>query len=109
MKSRLSVNRILAVSFRGLLVVLGIACTSALSAATVTRGPYLQTGTPNSVVVRWRTDSATDSSVRYGPAPGSLTSSQGNSTVTTEHEINVTLLSRSEEHTSELQSPYDLV
>ncbi|HZO85622.1 MAG TPA: LamG domain-containing protein, partial [Verrucomicrobiae bacterium] len=29
--------------------------------ASITRGPYLQLGTPHSVVVRWRTDAATDS------------------------------------------------
>src|SRR6266576_5561490 len=58
------------VEFPILLVLLGIACGSTLSAATVTRGPYLQMGTPTSIVVRWRTDSATDSFVRYGGSPG---------------------------------------
>jgi hypothetical protein len=61
-------------------------CGSAL-AATVTRGPYLQLGTPSSIVVRWRTDSATDSQVRYGTVPGSLTLHANNFTATTEHEI----------------------
>ncbi len=42
------------------------------SAATVTRGPYLQMATSSSIVVRWRTDEATDSMVRYGDAPGNL-------------------------------------
>jgi Calcineurin-like phosphoesterase/Purple acid Phosphatase, N-terminal domain/Fibronectin type III domain len=64
-----------------------------VAAATVTRGPYLQMGTPTSTVVRWRTDSATDSRVRYGNAPASLTSFAGNATVTTEHEVNVSGLS----------------
>jgi hypothetical protein len=32
----------------------------------LTRGPYLQLGTPDSVVVRWRTDVASASSVRFG-------------------------------------------
>ena len=59
-------------------------------AASVTRGPYLQMGTPTSVVVRWRTDTATDSRVRHGAAPGSLTAFVDNSTVTTEHEVAVT-------------------
>jgi acid phosphatase type 7 len=59
------------------------------SAATITRGPYLQLGTPTSVVVRWRTDMATDSRVQYGSAPGNLTASVNNGTVTTEHEITV--------------------
>jgi acid phosphatase type 7 len=57
--------------------------------ARVVRGPYLQLGTPSSVVVRWRTDVATDSRVLRGPAPGSLASSVGSSTVTTEHEVQV--------------------
>ena len=58
-------------------------CESALAAtaATVTRGPYLQLGTPSSIVVRWRTDAATDSEVRYGAAPGSLTFHANSSTV----------------------------
>jgi hypothetical protein len=45
------------------------------SAATTTRGPYLQMATPSSIVIRWQTDLATDSVVRYGDAPGNLTSS----------------------------------
>src|SRR3954463_8517222 len=76
-----------------LIVVLGIACGSTLSAANVTRGPYLQMGTPTSIVVRWRTDTASDSFVRFGPAPGSLTSFKGDATVTTEHTITVDQLS----------------
>ena len=39
----------------------------------VARGPYLQLGTPSSVTVRWRTNSASDSRVWYGAAPTSLT------------------------------------
>ena len=41
---------------------------SEAGAATVTRGPYLQMGGPAGIVVRWRTDVATDSRVRYGSA-----------------------------------------
>jgi hypothetical protein len=58
-------------------------------AAQVTRGPYLQTGTPASVTVRWRTDVATDSRVRYGTTVGSLTSNADNPLPTTEHEVTV--------------------
>lgn len=61
--------------------------------ASVVRGPYLQMGTPTSVVVRWRTDFATNSFVQYGSAPGSLTSSVVSLSVTTEHEITLTGLS----------------
>src|SRR5215211_6216139 len=50
--------------------------------ASVTRGPYLQIGTPNSIVVRWRTNIATDSRVSYGTTQGSLTTNVDNFTQT---------------------------
>jgi hypothetical protein len=37
-----------------------------LCAQQVVRGPYLQQGTPESVVVRWRTDVPTESVVKFG-------------------------------------------
>ncbi len=52
---------------------------------SVVRGPYLQQGTPNEITVRWRTAEPTDSEVHYGPAPGQLTSSMDDPTLTTEH------------------------
>lgn len=63
------------------------------SAASVTRGPYLQIGTPNSTIVRWRTNVASDSRVSFGTTQGSLTSVADNATQTTEHEVLVTGLS----------------
>lgn len=53
----------------------------------VTRGPYLQLGTPDSVVVRWRTATPTDSRVRYGTAPGNLTAVVDVAGNTTEHAV----------------------
>jgi hypothetical protein len=61
--------------------------------ASVTRGPYLQIGTPNSTVVRWRTNVATNSRVSVGTTQGSLISSFDNATLTTEHEVTVSGLS----------------
>ena len=61
--------------------------------ASVTRGPYLQMGTPNSTVVRWRTNVATDSRVSIGTTQGSLTTNHDNASVTTEHEVIVSNLS----------------
>lgn len=55
--------------------------------AQVTRGPYLQQATPASVVVRWRTDVATDSRVRYGDAPSGLTFTADDFAPTTEHVV----------------------
>lgn len=55
--------------------------------ATITRGPYLQQGTANSVIVRWRTATTTDSRVQYGNAPDNLANIVNDATLTTEHEI----------------------
>ena len=63
--------------------------------ASVTRGPYLQIGTPSSTIVRWRTDVATDSRVSYGTTQGNLTLNADNLTPTTEHEVLVSGLSPS--------------
>ena len=56
---------------------------------TVSRGPYLQMGTPSSVVVRWRTSTTTDSVVRYGLSPGALTSTANVPGLATEHIVPV--------------------
>ena len=64
----------------------------ALQTTSVTRGPYLQLGTPNGIVVRWRTSAATDSRVLYGTQPGALTEEVTASTPTTEHEVALTEL-----------------
>ena len=53
----------------------------------VERGPYLQTGTPTSVIVKWRTDTATESVVNYGRVLGSLTKNETSKALTTEHEV----------------------
>ena len=60
------------------------------SGLTVTRGPYLQVSTPTSIVVRWRTDVATDSRVSYGSPQGKLTSQVDQATLRTEHEVQLT-------------------
>src|SRR5437762_2031566 len=72
-----------------LLLAFSISSMQPLFAITLTRGPYLQIGGPNGVVIRWRTDTASDSRVRYGSAPGALTSIANNPVVTTEHEVSV--------------------
>lgn len=61
----------------------------ALAETTVTRGPYLQRGTPDGLVVRWRTNLATASEVRLGPTPGNLTASFTDPALTTEHVVAV--------------------
>ena len=61
--------------------------------ASVTRGPYLQIGTPNSTIVRWRTNVATNSRVSVGTIQGSLTTNTDDAASTTEHEVLVQNLS----------------
>lgn len=52
-----------------------------------TRGPYLQSPTPTSVVVRWRTATASVGRVAWGAAPGSWSGTQDEAAATTEHEV----------------------
>lgn len=61
-------------------------------AAVVTRGPYLQMGSPTGMTIRWRTDVASNSRVQFGTVQGSLTNFVDNATVTTEHEVRLTTL-----------------
>jgi hypothetical protein len=60
---------------------------SAGSSVAVTRGPYLQLGTPNSVTVRWRTSAATIGRVQAGPSPGVVTGAGQESSPRTDHEV----------------------
>ncbi|NKB49626.1 MAG: DNRLRE domain-containing protein [Alphaproteobacteria bacterium] len=59
------------------------------AAAVLERGPYLQTPTASSMVLKWRTDTPTDSVVIFGDAPTSLTTTVSDPTLTTEHEVTV--------------------
>ncbi len=69
--------------------LVAVSLTAVVDAAII-RGPYLQVGTPTSMIVRWRTDVAEDSRVRSGTVQGSLSDTTDDATVTTEHEVTVT-------------------
>ena len=51
------------------------------------RGPYLQVATSKSIVVRWRTDAAVRSRVRYGTEAGNLNFMADDSLLATEHVV----------------------
>jgi len=51
------------------------------------RPPYLQIGTPTSMVVRWRTDVTSDTRLSYGPAPDDLSTTLSDPALVTEHEV----------------------
>ncbi|WP_187269310.1 metallophosphoesterase [Algibacter pacificus] len=53
----------------------------------VERGPYLQSGTATRVIVKWRTNLATESVVNYGTELGALAMNKTSSNVTKEHEV----------------------
>jgi PKD repeat protein len=59
-------------------------------APAVIRGPYLQTGSPDSILVRWRTNVPTTSRVQFGSAPGNLVSVVEDLTEVTEHIVALT-------------------
>jgi hypothetical protein len=56
----------------------------------LSRGPYLQMGTPTSIVVRWRTADPTASWVHYGTNSGNLNLSTGAAVLTNEHQVLLT-------------------
>lgn len=57
------------------------------------RGPYLNTGTPESMVIRWRSAASEVGVVAYGTDMNSLTDTLADESSTTEHELNVIGLS----------------
>lgn len=66
---------------------------STLQAQTLVRGPYLQSPGPVSMILRWRTDTPTNSRVTYSTSFGSTTYTADDTTVTTEHRVKLTGLS----------------
>ena len=70
-----------------LLVSLGV------QAQTVTRGPYLQFPTDQSIIVRWRTDIPTISRVHFSTTLAGLSGQYtGSPTLTTDHSVTVNFL-----------------
>src|SRR5436190_1633 len=63
------------------------------STAAVPRGPYLQSGTLNSIIMKWRSAGPTDALVRYGTAPGTLNQRAFVPDVSVNHEVKLTGLS----------------
>ena len=57
---------------------------------TLTRGPYLNQTNQSSIVIRWRSSQPVVGRVRFGSAPGSLTSSVDEVAPTMEHVVQLT-------------------
>lgn len=71
-------------------VLASLLLAGALHAQSVERGPFLQMGTSDAMVVVWRTSQATDAVVHYGTAPGALTEQVAVSESKTQHEVRLT-------------------
>src|SRR5882724_2488250 len=72
-------------------IILQLFTTGLLQAQTLTRGPYLQAGKQDSITIRWRTSSATNSKVTWGILFGVYTNSftQDVATPVTEHIVRI--------------------
>ncbi len=62
------------------------------AATSLLRGPYLQSATPTSMVIRWRTDHSEPSLIRYGTATDQLALSAAATGVHTEHVVQLSRL-----------------
>ena len=56
---------------------------------SIIRGPYLQKGTSTSIVIKWRTEYETVSTVNYGTSLGELNRTKQDNTPKTDHEITI--------------------
>jgi hypothetical protein len=70
-------------------VAVMLICAVSAHALDLVRGPYLQTATPTSIIIRWRTDEPTESLVHYGVAPTNLHLIAGDLLLTTEHIVEI--------------------
>ncbi|MBP9923974.1 MAG: fibronectin type III domain-containing protein [Bacteroidia bacterium] len=57
---------------------------------TLTRGPYLNLATQNSIFIRWRTNTATNSTIKYGTSASNLSLIKNDVMVTSEHVVQLT-------------------
>ncbi len=73
-------------------LILDLALSAWDEPTAVTRGPYLQRATNDSMIVRWRTDGPSESRVWHGDAPGALLQTTDDSTIVFDHEVRVSAL-----------------
>ncbi|MCB9048936.1 MAG: metallophosphoesterase [Lewinellaceae bacterium] len=59
------------------------------SAQTIIRGPYLQSGTPSGMTIKWRTDVPTSTRLWYGSSPSSLPYTNTVNGTRTDHQVTI--------------------
>jgi hypothetical protein len=78
---------------RSLFIILFFGFTSTTQAIpTITRGPYLQNVTANSIIIRWQTNEPTTSTVIFGTRKDRLTKRFHSLELTLNHEIKISRL-----------------
>ncbi|MBX2920990.1 MAG: metallophosphoesterase [Chitinophagaceae bacterium] len=92
-----------------LLGILAFLSTAYAHAQELSRGPYLQAATSNSIHIRWRTDIATGSRVRYGLAQNNLNMMVENLANVTEHELTISGLTPSTQYWYSIESSSGLL
>ena len=69
---------------------ISVTVNAAPGSGTLTRGPYLNSNTSNSIVVRWRSSQSITGRVMYGTSLGSLTSVANEASAQTDHVVTLT-------------------
>jgi hypothetical protein len=67
-----------------------LSLTGSTYAQGLIRGPYLQSASENSIVIRWRTLQKTNGRVRYGSSSTTMNLTVDSTSLTTEHQIRIT-------------------
>lgn len=75
---------------RAVFALLLLCAYLATDAQTISRGPYLNVGTPTSMIVRWRTDVAVKGKVLYGTDLNNIATPATETSSTTEHIVTIT-------------------
>ncbi|CAL2080259.1 GEVED domain-containing protein [Tenacibaculum sp. 190524A02b] len=57
--------------------------------AQINRGPYIQQGGPNSIILKWRTDKAENSQVNIGLSTNNISLEFKDNTITKNHEVKI--------------------
>ncbi len=73
-----------------IILFFSIAFSVSTLSQTITRGPYLQEGDSDSMIVQWRTSSATNSVVNFGTSANNLSSVASDASPTTNHVVELT-------------------
>ena len=76
-----------------LTILIFLISLSFVNGQSVIRGPYLQKPTPTSMVIKWRTNTPTQSKIEYGTNRANLSQVVNSETLVTEHELLISDLS----------------